>query len=75
MEASSQILAQEAEFFAGEVVKRSYCMLLVGTSIRPKIIDFALLGGSASRMRGTHGIETVEGLEPATELLPNFVFC
>ena len=31
--------------------------------VRPRIVDFALLGGSASRTRGTHGIEAVEGLE------------
>ncbi|CAE7948641.1 HERC1 [Symbiodinium sp. KB8] len=31
--------------------------------LTPRIVDFALLGGSASRTRGTHGIEAVEGLE------------
>ena len=38
-------------------------MLRETQSQRPRIVDFALLGGSASRTRGTHGIEAVEGLE------------
>ena len=44
-------------------LSRPQRMLRETQSQRPRIVDFALLGGSASRTRGTHGIEAVEGLE------------